>query len=85
MMLTVRHERRIMRDNPIDRMKDPFYASLMFQIEQIVCQADKEAKNKGIRLIDSQIKSALNKTRKTMRGEEPNISRTNDKEKYSPC
>lgn len=38
-------------------MKDPFYAGLLFQIENIICQADDEAQSKGIRLTDSQIKS----------------------------
>jgi hypothetical protein len=42
-----------MKNNPTDRMKDPFYAGLLFQIEHIICQADDDAKSKTIPLIDS--------------------------------
>ncbi len=61
------------KTNPTDRMKDPFYAGLLFQIEHIICQADEDAQAEGIRLTDSQIKSALIKTQKKMGGGDPTI------------
>jgi len=47
-----------------DLMKNPFYAQLMFVIESVICKADNEAQKNGIRLTDSNIKSALNKSRR---------------------
>jgi hypothetical protein len=69
-----------MKKNPIDRMKDPFYAQLIFSIEGIVLQADEEAKDRNLRLYDSQIKSALVKTRKRLRGGDPEVPQGNEKE-----
>ncbi len=54
-------------------MKDPYYTGLLFQIEQIICQADETAKGLGIQLTDSQIRSALIKTRKKAAGADPEI------------
>jgi hypothetical protein len=45
-------------------MKDPFYAQLMFVVESAICKADKAAREQGVRLTDSNIKSALNKARR---------------------
>jgi len=50
----------------LDLMKDPFYAQLMFVIESAICKADEAAQKKGVRLTDSNIKSALNKARRMM-------------------
>jgi hypothetical protein len=50
----------------LDLMKDPFYAQLMFVIECAICKADEAAQKKGVRLTDSNIKSALNKARRMM-------------------
>ncbi|MBE2202972.1 MAG: hypothetical protein IAE94_01345 [Chthoniobacterales bacterium] len=47
-----------------DLLKDPFYAQLMFVIESCICKADHNAAEMGVRLTDSNIKSALNKARK---------------------
>jgi len=47
-----------------DLMKDPFYAQLSYVVESAICKADQEAQKKGIRLTDSNIKSALNKARR---------------------
>ena len=69
-----------MKHNPIDRMKDPFYAGLLFQIEQMICQADDEAKRKGMELTDSQVRSAIIKAQKKAQGEDPNIPVTNERE-----
>lgn len=49
----------------LDPMRDPFYARLMFSIEKTICMTDRDAASKGIRLTDSNIKSALNKARHT--------------------
>lgn len=50
--------------NKHDLMRDPFYAQLMFVIESSICHADREALQRGIRLTDSNIKSALNRARR---------------------
>jgi hypothetical protein len=50
----------------LDLMKDPFYAQLMFVIESAICKADQAAQEKGMRLTDSNVKSALNKARRMM-------------------
>ena len=47
-----------------DLMRDPFFAQLMYVIESAICMADKHAKESGVRLTDSSIKSALNKARR---------------------
>jgi hypothetical protein len=70
-----------MTNNPTDRMKDPFYAGLLFQIEHIICQADDDATSKAIPLTDSQIRSALIKTQKTLQDQNPDIPVATDKDK----
>jgi len=67
-----------MKKNPTDRMKDPFFAQLLFLIEQLVCMADQEAAGKGIVLKDSQIASALTKARGLFAGKEPKISESSE-------
>ncbi len=67
--------------NPTDRMKDPVYAGLLFQIESQVSQLDEVAKSKGLQLSDSQVRSALIKAQKRILGETPAIPQTNDREK----
>jgi len=62
-------------------MKDPYYAGLLFQIEQMICEADDEAKCMGLQLTDSQVRSAMLKAQRKVRGEEPVISETNEREK----
>ncbi len=70
-----------MKNNPTDRMKDPFYAGLLFKIEQIICQVDDEAKRQGLELTDSQIRSALVKARKKVAGEDPDIPEATERDK----
>lgn len=70
-----------MTSKPIDRMKDPFYVGLLFQIESIICRADDDAKTKGLQLTDSQVKSALIKTQKKLQGGDPDIPETNERER----
>ena len=48
----------------LDLMRDPFYARLMFVVESAICKADKAAQEQGVRLTDSNIKSAMNKARR---------------------
>lgn len=69
-----------MKNNPTDRMKDPYYAGLLFQIEQMICQADDDAKSKGLQLTDSQVRSAILKARRMVQGAEPHIPATNERE-----
>jgi len=70
-----------MKDNPTDRMKDPFYAGLLFKIEQMICQVDDEAKSQGLELTDSQIRSALVKARKKVEGEDPDIPEATERDR----
>ncbi len=62
-------------------MKDPFYAGLLFQIEQMICQADDDARTKGLELTDSQVRSAIIKAQKKVQGDKPAISETNERER----
>ena len=61
-------------------MKDPFYAALLFQIERMICLADEEAKELGIELTDSQVRSALIKARKLVQGANPEVSDENERD-----
>lgn len=63
-----------MKTRPLDRMRDPFFAQLMFFIEDLVCTADSEACGKKIVLKDSQILSALTKAQGLVSGKEPKIN-----------
>ncbi|SDW17729.1 hypothetical protein [Nitrosomonas communis] len=64
-----------MKNKLTDRMKDPFYASLLFQIEQMICQADDEAKSKGQILTDSQISRRLSKRERESEAEDRTFPR----------
>lgn len=48
-----------------DKMKDPFYARLIFTIEQFIYEADQTAESVGVKLTDSQIQSTRNFNKKT--------------------
>jgi hypothetical protein len=63
-----------MKTRPLDRMRDPFFAQLMFFIEDLVCTVDSEARGKEIVLKDSQILSALTKAHGLVSGKEPKIN-----------
>lgn len=43
----------------LDRMQDPFYAALLFQIESLICQTDTDATEAGMPLTDSQVRSSV--------------------------
>jgi hypothetical protein len=62
-------------------MKDPFYAGLVFQIEQMICLADEEAKEASLTLNDSQIQSALIKAQKLVKGGVPKVPEATDRER----
>jgi hypothetical protein len=51
-----------------DRMKDPFYVSILFKIESRIASVDREARTRHLVLTDSQIRSILNKVRKSATG-----------------
>lgn len=59
-------------------MRDPFFAQLMFLIEELICAADAEARGKQIILKDSQILSALTKTHGLVSGKEPKINESTE-------
>ena len=54
-------------------MRDPFFAQLLFIIEQLICSADLRAKDLGITLRDSQIQSALIKAAAIASGKNPKV------------
>ncbi len=54
--------------NKADLMRDPFFAQLMFRVESPIHRADQDARRKGIELLDSNIKSSLNKAKILARG-----------------
>lgn len=62
-----------MKQSPLDRMCDPFFAQLMFIIEQMISAADEHAKTQGIILKDSQVQSALTKAKGLAAGKSPKI------------
>lgn len=70
-----------MKHNPTDRMQDPFYAGLIFQIESRICHADAQAKSGNIALTDSQVRSAILKARRMALGATPKISGSNERER----
>lgn len=61
-------------------MKDPYYAGLLFQIEQMICLADDEASESGVELTDSQVRSALIKATKLVQGGSPKILQETDRD-----
>ena len=69
-----------MKGNAIDRMKNPFFAGLIFRIEQMICLTDNEAKEQGIVLTDSQIRSTLVKARKLVEGGDPKLPDATERE-----
>ncbi|RYD81929.1 MAG: hypothetical protein EOP84_10230 [Verrucomicrobiaceae bacterium] len=51
--------------NTTNLMNDPFYVPILFAIERRIGDADAEAKQEGISLTDSQVRSVLNRVRKS--------------------
>lgn len=71
-----------MKSRPHDRMLDPFFANLMFIIEQMICAIDIDAKNQGITLKDSQINSALVKAMALTAGKNPKIEEKTEADQF---
>ena len=69
-----------MKIRPLDRMRDSFYASLIFVIEQEICFTDETAKAKGITLTDSQIQSALVRAKGLCAGKKPKSDGTSERD-----
>ena len=69
-----------MKNNAHDRMRDPFYAPLLLQIESAICWTDNEAKEAGLDLSDSQVRSALVKVRKLVQGHDPKIPQETERD-----
>ena len=59
--------------NTTDIMKDPFFTPILFQIESHIHKCATTAKSNGIALNDSQIRSTLNKVRKSSEGGKPQL------------
>jgi hypothetical protein len=64
-------------NNPTNRMKDPFYANLLFRIETHVHAADCAAKATGMSLNDSQVRSAILRAAKVVAGQNPKLPDSN--------
>lgn len=62
-------------------MKDPFYAPILFEIESCILSCVRSAKAEGVEMNDSQIRSTLNKVRKTSEGGKPQIPDTSPRDK----
>ncbi len=67
--------------NTTDIMKDPFFTPILFEIERRILACVCSAKADGIGINDSQIRSTLNKVRKTSEGGKPKIPDTSPSEK----
>jgi hypothetical protein len=59
--------------NTSDIRKNPFYTMILFQIEREIRRNARAAVAAGVALNDSQIRSTLNKVRKTAEGAKPQI------------
>jgi hypothetical protein len=62
-------------------MKDPFYTPVLYLIEKNILNCDQTATAAGTMVNDSQVRSILNKLRKTAVGENPNIPNSTPREK----
>ena len=67
--------------NTTDIMKDPFFAPILFEIERRILTCVRSARAAGIEINDSQIRSTLNKVRKTSEGGKPQIPDESPREK----
>jgi hypothetical protein len=63
-----------------DKMKDPFYAGLIFTLEQFIYEADQTAESVGVKLTDSQIQSTLIKAKKLCQAGTPKLTAQTEKE-----
>ncbi len=51
--------------NTTNLMRDPFYVPILARIETRIAEADREAVQEGVPLTDSQVRSILNRVRKS--------------------
>jgi hypothetical protein len=65
-----------------DRLRDEFYAQLVYQLEARIGRADAEAKSKGLLLNDSQVRSALLRAVKVLKGQNPAIPQGNERDAF---
>jgi len=63
-------------------MKDPYFAHLMFMIEELIFDADIEAKENGITFKDSQIQSVLAKAKGLSAGKHPLIEDSTETDRF---
>ncbi|MDD5261622.1 MAG: hypothetical protein PHD76_07200 [Methylacidiphilales bacterium] len=70
-----------MKSNPTNRMKNAFFAGLMFHIEQMICAADTLAQTSGCELTDSQVRSTIIKARKLVQGAQPNLPEATERDR----
>lgn len=59
--------------NTTDIMKNPAFTPILFEIERRILTAVQSANTSGIEINDSQLRSTLNKVRKTSEGGSPKI------------
>lgn len=67
--------------NTNDIMKDPFFTPILSEIERRILASVRSAKADGIEINDSQIRSTLNKVRKTSEGKKPQIPNESPRER----
>ncbi len=61
-------------------LKDPFYANIMYVVESTIHKIDLAAQEEGIRLTDSNVKSALRKALGIVKGKKPTLPNTSEKD-----
>lgn len=61
-------------------LKDPYYSSIIFRIEQVVHELDKELLDEGVSLNDTNVKSCLQKAAGHAKGKSPSLPDSNKKE-----
>jgi len=66
--------------NTTDIMKDPYYQPILFQIESRILNCAHAAESAGIPVNDSQIRSILNKVRKSSEGGKPQIPKASPRD-----
>ncbi len=62
-----------MKKSHRERLNDPYFLGLLHRIETMVCAIDDQAREEGIALNDSHIKSALIRGRKLVEGSDPKV------------
>jgi hypothetical protein len=63
-----------------NHMNDPFYTAIIFQIESRIIAKHRDAQSKNLQLTDSQVRSILNKVRKTSGGAKTQLPTGSERE-----